>query len=100
MDKFPLCISPLLPKPKWKAAEGRAETSSHGLLPLPSSSQCVERRKNPFCFSLVVDFHLRSTHIFECHLTDFRISAELKGNKQAQDIKAGVGSLGGLKKSL
>lgn len=28
------------------------------------------------------------------------ISAELKGNKQAEDIKAGVGSLGGLKKSL
>ncbi|KAI3398824.1 hypothetical protein diail_8515 [Diaporthe ilicicola] len=26
--------------------------------------------------------------------------SELKGNKQAQDIKSGVGSLGGLKKSL
>lgn len=33
-------------------------------------------------------------------LADTYISAELKGNKQAQDIKAGVGSLGGLKKSL
>ncbi|KAK7738644.1 hypothetical protein SLS63_001981 [Diaporthe eres] len=28
------------------------------------------------------------------------VDSELKGNKQAQDIKAGVGSLGGLKKSL
>lgn len=36
------------------------------------------------------------------HLADSlaSISAELKGNKQAEDIKAGVGSLGGLKKSL
>lgn len=33
-------------------------------------------------------------------LTLTSISAELKGNKQAEDIKAGVGSLGGLKKSL
>ncbi|POS77209.1 hypothetical protein DHEL01_v204406 [Diaporthe helianthi] len=28
------------------------------------------------------------------------VDSVLKGNKQAQDIKAGVGSLGGLKKSL
>ncbi|KAG8168187.1 hypothetical protein KVR01_003876 [Diaporthe batatas] len=28
------------------------------------------------------------------------VDSELKGNQQAQDIKAGMGSLGGLKKSL
>lgn len=28
------------------------------------------------------------------------ITAELKGNQQADEIKAGVGSLGGLKKTL
>jgi hypothetical protein len=31
---------------------------------------------------------------------DRSITAELKGNQQAQDIKAGVSSLGGLKKGL
>lgn len=30
----------------------------------------------------------------------FDIAAELKGNQQAAELKAGVGSLGGLKKSL
>ena len=29
-----------------------------------------------------------------------RLAAELEGNKQADDVKSGIGSLGGLKKSL
>ena len=62
-----------------------------------SLSSCVERRKTPFpkrCCEASALGELITT------LLTFYFAAELKGNKQAQDIKAGVGSLGGLKKSL
>lgn len=51
----------------------------------------------PFAPALLENFRLESLHH---DITNSSISAELKGNKQAEDIKAGMGSLGGLKKSL
>lgn len=51
----------------------------------------------PFAPALLENFRLESLHH---DITNSSVSAELKGNKQAEDIKAGMGSLGGLKKSL
>lgn len=75
--------------------------SSHGFTStVSSSSPCVERREAPLCLNAAVKFRLRGTRHYPPTFADSCITAELKGNKQAEDIKAGVGSLGGLKKSL
>lgn len=71
--------------------------SSHDILPPCSpSSPSVQRRESHFAVAKFPPSEAPITTL----LTLTSISAELKGNKQAEDIKAGMGSLGGLKKSL
>lgn len=73
--------------------------SSHGLPLLSLPPAHVWNAGKPLCLNAVVKFPPLG-HSPPPNFADSCIAAELKGNKQAQDIKAGVGSLGGLKKSL
>lgn len=60
----------------------------------------MERRDAPFSVATFPPFAFGALTTTTTTIANSYISAELKGNKQAEDIKAGMGSLGGLKKSL
>lgn len=81
------------------AKRGGTRASSHDVaFPLLSLKPMCGTPGRPLCCCEISAFGALTT--ITTNFANSYISAELKGNKQAEDIKAGMGSLGGLKKSL